>query len=116
MTDESVIPTAFDTFTFVILRMAPNPPVQSDDEAMAQQLAHLGFLKSLQEQGKLLAAGPLLGQADESVRGIAFFSVPPDEVRALFEKDPHVVGGTMVVDVMEWMTPAGGVTFTPAWD
>ena len=113
--DESVVPTAFDTFTFVILRTGPNPPKQSDDEAMQQQLAHLAFLKSLQEQGKLLAAGPLRDQPDESVRGIAFSSVGVDEVRRLFTDDPHVIAGTMVVDVMQWMTPQGGVAFTPSW-
>ena len=115
MTD-SLVPTAFDTFTFAILRLSPDRPEQTEEEANAQQLAHLGFLKSLQEQGKLLAAGPLREQPDESVRGIAFFSVGVDEVRRLFEDDPHVVGGTMTVDVMSWMTPAGGVTFKPSWD
>ena len=81
MAEENVVPLEFDTFTFAILRMGPNPPEQSEDVAMKQQLAHLAFLRALHEEGKLLAAGPLRDQPDENVRGIAFFSVGVDEVR-----------------------------------
>jgi uncharacterized protein YciI len=104
----------FDSYTFVILRDAPDVPHYPDDVAMQQQRDHLAYLTSMGKAGQLLAAGPLRDQPDESMRGLCFFCVDADEVRKLLADDPHVRAGNLVPEIMTWVTPKGGVHFTPA--
>lgn len=63
-------------------------------------LEHVAFLRRLQADGMLVAAGPL---PDEPGAGMTVVRVSDDvDVRALVETDPSVAGGFLTVEVREW--------------
>lgn len=101
----------FDQHTMVLLVRPPDPPELSDEEANAVQDAHLAYLAGLHEQGKVVAAGPLVRPDDERLRGIVYLTVPPEEARELYAQDPAVRAGRLAVEVMSWRVPEGLVTF-----
>lgn len=101
----------FDRYTLVLLFHPPNRPELSEAEADALQDAHLSNQADLYERGQLLAAGPLVDQDDETLRGIAFMSVEPEQARKLYSTDPAVKAGRLAFQVMSWLTPACGVRF-----
>jgi uncharacterized protein len=102
----------FDQHTVVLLVRPPDPATLSDEEAAAVQDAHLAYMADLHAQGKVAAAGPLVAQDDERLRGIVFLRVTPDEARTLYENDPSVRAGRLAVEVMTWLVPADLVAFT----
>jgi uncharacterized protein YciI len=105
-------PAEFDTYQFVLLRRPADAPEIDEETAVALQAQHLGHLQEMREAGHLLAAGPLLDQADETLRGIAIYRVGSlDEARRLAEADPAVRAGRFVVDAMTWLTPKGEIPF-----
>jgi uncharacterized protein len=101
----------FDRHTLVLLVRPPDAPELSDEEAAAVQDAHLANQADLHDQGHLIAAGPLVGQDDERLRGISVLSVDPETARRLYSTDPAVRAGRLAVEVMTWMVPAGSVRF-----
>jgi uncharacterized protein YciI len=103
----------FDQHTLVLLVRPPDAPEFTDEEALALQDAHLAHQAGLAERGLVVTAGPLTGQDDERLRGICVLSVDAEEARRLYEQDPAVRAGRMAVQVMTWLVPAGGATFTP---
>ncbi len=103
----------FDRFTVVLLLLGPNPPELNEEEANALQDAHLAHLASLHEAGHLLAAGPLLGGADGTFRGVSIFRTDPETTRTLCESDPAVRAGRFVVEILPWMVPGGAISFSP---
>lgn len=103
--------TRFDHFTLVLLVRPPDPPVLGPDEAAAVQDAHLAHQAALADQGLVLAAGPLVDQDDERLRGICVLSVDPDRAGELYSADPAVRRGVLAVRTMTWMVPAGGAVF-----
>jgi uncharacterized protein YciI len=103
--------TTFDHFTLVLLVRPPQAPELPDDEAAAVQDAHLAHQADLAGQGLVLAAGPLVGQDDERLRGICVLAVDPDRARELYADDPAVRAGRLAVEVATWMVPQGGAAF-----
>ncbi len=101
----------FDQHTVVLLVRPPNPPELSEEEADALQDAHLAYMAGLHAQGKVAAAGPLVAQDDERLRGVAYLTVPPEEARELYARDPSVRAGRLAVEVMTWLVPEGLVAF-----
>jgi uncharacterized protein YciI len=101
----------FDRYTLVLLVRPPDAPALSEEEAAAVQDAHLASQADLHDQGHLIAAGPLVGQDDERLRGISVLSVDPEAARRLYSADPAVRAGRLAVEVMTWMVPAGSVRF-----
>jgi uncharacterized protein len=101
----------FDQHTVVLSVRPPDAPELSEEEADALQDAHLAFRADLRDQGYLVAGGPVLGQDDERLRGIAMMSVDPATARELCSADPAVRAGRLAVQVMTWMVPAGNVHF-----
>jgi uncharacterized protein len=101
----------FDRLTVSLLEAGPNASRMDERKADALQDAHMAFLATLHESGKLQAAGPCLGAADRPLRGICLHRLPPEEVRALFERDPLVRAGRLKVQVLTWMVPKGAVEF-----
>jgi hypothetical protein len=59
----------FDRHTVILLVRPPNAPQLSEEEAAALQDAHLANQADLMDQGHLIAAGPLIEQDDERLRG-----------------------------------------------
>jgi uncharacterized protein len=68
------------------------------------QQVHLANLASLNERGINVLYGPFLDEGD--MRGIAILTVASaDEGRKLFDADPYVKSGALVVDVKPWLGP-----------
>lgn len=104
-------PSSFDTYSLVFLVRPPEPTPYDEGRLDAIQEEHLGYLKSLLEDGRMLVAGPLTNQPDERLRGICLFRVPMDEAAAIMQEDPSVQAGRLAVEVMRWWTAEGAVTF-----
>jgi uncharacterized protein YciI len=103
--------TTFDHVSLVFLVRPDDAPTLPDDEAAALQDAHLAHQAGLAERGLVLAAGPLVDQDDERVRGVCVLSVDGDRARALYAEDPAVRAGRLAVRVATWLVPAGGAVF-----
>ncbi len=103
--------TTFDHVSLVFLVRPADAPVLPDDEAAAVQDAHLAHQAGLAEQGLVLAAGPLVDQDDERLRGICVLSVDADRARALYADDPAVRAGRLTIQVATWLVPTGGAVF-----
>jgi uncharacterized protein YciI len=100
-----------ESFELVILRRPADAPAYDEETLARLQREHLAFHASLRESGEIVTNGPLLGQPDESVRGIAFYRTGSvAEARRLAEQDPSVRAGRLVVDVMTWLCPPGTMT------
>jgi uncharacterized protein len=97
-----------ESFELVILRR-PDNAVEYDDETLDRlQREHLAFYASLRDSGEVATNGPLQGQPDPSVRGLAFFRTGSvARAREVAERDPSVKAGRLVVDVMTWLCPPG---------
>ncbi len=102
----------FDKFTVTLLILRPDAPKMDEQQANELQNAHLTHLAKLHEDGYLVAAGPLLGGADERLRGLSIFNVDPERARQLSEQDPAVKTGRFSVKILPWMVPGGAVTFS----
>lgn len=97
-----------EAFELVLLRRAPDAPAYDEDELERIQREHVAYLASLREAGKIVTNGPVLGEPDDELRGLAFFRVGSlEEARRLAESDPAVVAGRLVADVRTWWCPPG---------
>lgn len=101
----------FDRYTVILLTLRPDAPVMSEAEAAELQDRHLAHGAALQDQGLILARGPLVEQDDESLRGFSVWSVDAETARRHAEADPAVQIGRLAVKVMTWMMPAGNLQF-----
>ena len=101
------IPDAFDVYTLVLLRRAPNAPQISDADLDELQARHLAYRAQLRRDGVLVANGPLGEQSDESMRGLSIYACDLDEARRLSDGDPSVQAGRLAYDVFEWWVAAG---------
>jgi uncharacterized protein YciI len=101
----------FDSYTVTLLRLRPDAPELSDDEATRLQDRHLAHGARLRAEGVIVAMGPVRDQGEDSLRGITVWSVDRETARAHALSDPAVVAGRLAVEVITWMTPAGNVTF-----
>ena len=101
----------FDRHTLVLLVLRPDAPELSDREAAELQDRHLAFRAGLRDRGLLLAAGPLVDQDDERLRGISLWACDPETARRLSDEDPAIQAGRLAAEVMTWMVPAGNVRF-----
>jgi hypothetical protein len=108
------IPDAFDVYTMVLLRRAPNAPEISDEELDALQARHLAYRAGLRRDGVLVANGPLGEQSDASMRGLSIYACGLDEARRLSDGDPSVQAGRLAYDVFEWWVAAGTLAFPSA--
>ena len=103
----------FDRYTIALLLRHPEAPDLDEQEEAALQDAHLSFLAALHEAGHLLAAGPVLGPPDRDLRGFSILRVDAERARELKAQDPAVRARQYLVQVHEWMLPAGLVSFAP---
>jgi uncharacterized protein len=100
-----------ESYELVMLRR-PAQPAEYDEETLDRiQEAHLAFHATMRAEGTVVTNGPLLGQPDESLRGLTFYRVGSiEEARRIAEQDPSVKAGRLAVDVMQWLCPAGTMT------
>ena len=97
-----------ESFELVMLRR-PADPTPYDDETLNRiQSEHLAYHAALRASGQIVTNGPVIGQPDPALRGLTFYRVGSvEEARRLAEQDPSVKAGRLVVDVMQWLCPAG---------
>lgn len=105
--------TDFDTFTLMLLTRPSDAPALSEGEQSALQDGHLAHLAALHDRGLLVAAGPVVVDPHEALRGIGLFTVGPEEAAALMAQDPSVRAGWLAARFETWVCPAGALSFTP---
>ncbi len=99
---------SLDSYELVMLRRPPHAAHYDDDTLNRIQAQHLEFHTRLRDEGVVVTNGPVLGQPDESLRGLTFYRVGSvDEARRIAEQDPAVQAGRLVVEVMQWLCPTG---------
>lgn len=99
---------SLESFELVMLRRPPNPAEYDEETLDRIQAEHLEFHAGLREQGLVVTNGPLIGPPDPLLRGLTFYRVGSvEEARRIAEQDPSVKAGRLVVDVMQWLCPAG---------
>jgi uncharacterized protein len=65
------------------------------------QAGHMTNIGKMAEMGKLIVAGPFMG--NEELRGIYIFDVQTlEEAKALTETDPAIKAGVLKMDLKEW--------------
>ena len=62
----------------------------------------------------MAVAGPFSEQPDETWRGFCLYTVELEEARRLAESDPSVQAGRMAVEVFNWWTKKGVLSFPDA--
>ena len=105
--------TDFDTFTLLLLTRLVDAPALTEAEQAALQDGHLAHLAGLHDRGVLVAAGPVVVDPHEALRGIGLFTVGPEEAAALMAEDPSVRAGWLDARFETWVCPAGAMSFTP---
>lgn len=103
----------FDTFTLMLLTRPADAPSLGEAEQATLQDGHLAHLAALHERGVLVAAGPVVVDPHEALRGIGLFTVGPEEAAALMAQDPSVRAGWLAARFETWVCPTGAVSFTP---
>jgi uncharacterized protein YciI len=87
-------------YVIALLNRGPNRPIEPV-RARELQAAHLKNIQRLVEEGKLLVAGPFLGEGD--LRGIYIFDVAPQAAaKPLTATDPALKAGSLVMEFQEW--------------
>jgi uncharacterized protein YciI len=81
------------------------------DAAQKLQSEHLGHMKEMARQGKLVTAGPFGNAPDKAWRGMCLYRTSLEEAKELAEKDPAVQAGLLKVVVLTWYTEKGAMTF-----
>jgi uncharacterized protein len=97
-----------EAFELVMLRRPAD--ARAYDEATIERIQreHVAYHASLREAGQVVTNGPVIEQADESLRGLTFYRTGSLEAaRRLAEDDPAVRAGRLQVDIMWWYCPAG---------
>jgi len=103
-----------DAYTLVFLRRRPDAPTMSEDELDDLQQRHLAFNAGLRAAGQIVTNGRLIGQPDESLRGISVYRTSVDETRRLAQQDPSVQAGRLAIEVCTWLMPVGILGDRPA--
>jgi uncharacterized protein len=106
-------PVRFDRHTLVLLRLRPDAPRHTPEQAAELQDRHLAYLAGRVAAGEILAVGPPVDQDDVTLRGLSVWSVGPDRARELCSADPAVLAGRLAVEVASWLVPAGMLSFHP---
>lgn len=108
------IPDAFDVFTMVLLRRAPDAPELTDEELDELQARHLAYRADLRRQGVLVVNGPLAEQTDVAMRGLSIYACDLVEAARLSDGDPSVQAGRLTYELFEWWVAAGTLAFPEA--
>jgi uncharacterized protein YciI len=85
----------------VLLKSGPQTE-PSAAEAQKIQLDHLWFIRRLMDEGKMLAAGPLMKSSE--LRGIFVLNTESmEEAKAWSDADPAVKAGRLSVEIHPWL-------------
>mgnify|MGYP002713062686 CR=1 FL=1 len=87
-------------YVMAFLKKGPNRDRDSA-EAYNLQMAHLENIGKMAEAGKLVVAGPFMG--DGEIRGIYIFNVESvEEAEALTNTDPAIQAGSLIMELKPW--------------
>lgn len=87
-------------YVMAFLKSGPNRSTDST-EAANLQAAHMANIRRMAEEGKLILAGPFIG--DGELRGIYVFDVRTiAEAEALTNSDPAIQAGSLKMELKEW--------------
>lgn len=87
-------------YVMAFLYRGPNRDLDQDS-TMKLQMAHLENIGKMAEEGKLVLAGPFLG--DQDLRGIYIFNVSSiEEAKTLTNSDPAIQVGSLKMELFEW--------------
>jgi uncharacterized protein YciI len=99
-----------EAFELVLLRRPADAPAYDEETLERIQREHIAYLETLRAAGHVVTNGPVLDQADESLRGLTIFATGSlDETRRLADQDPAVVAGRLTVEVMTWLCRPGAM-------
>jgi uncharacterized protein YciI len=97
-----------EAFELVLLRRPAGAPDYPDQDLERIQREHLAYHAGLREAGHVVTNGPVDGQPDPSLRGLAFYRTGSlERSRQLAEADPAVRAGRLAVEIMTWYCPPG---------
>lgn len=88
-------------------------PITGMDEVRACLDDHLAYQFSIEEQGIMVAAGPLLEQDDDTWNGEGMIIVRAnslDEARGIAEADPMHSRGIRAFDLRPWVMNEGSLS------
>jgi uncharacterized protein YciI len=106
-------PYPLDRCTLVLLVRPADAPEMSEERLDELQQQHLAFVQRMRDAGHVAAAGPVMNQPDERLRGLCLYLTGPDEAKRLAAQDPSVRAGRMAVEVMDWYTREGELQLRP---
>ena len=87
-------------YVMAFLKQGPNRDF-SEEVAKELQKGHMAHIVKMAEDGKLVLAGPFLGDGD--LRGIFVFNVSTiEEAEALTSADPAIQAGSLNMELIEW--------------
>jgi uncharacterized protein len=97
-----------EAFELVLLRRPASAPDYPEAELERIQREHMAYLDELREAGHIVTNGPVDGQPDPSLRGLAFYRTGSlERTRQLAEADPAIRAGRLAVEIMTWYCPPG---------
>jgi uncharacterized protein YciI len=97
-----------EAFELVLLRRPAGAPDYTDEELERIQREHLAYHAGLRESGHVVTNGPVAGQPDPSLRGLAIYRTGSlERSRQLAGDDPAVRAGRLAVEIMTWYCPPG---------
>ena len=100
-----------EAFELVLLRRPDNAPDYPDDVLDRIQDEHVAYLNGLRDAGHIVTNGPVDGQPDPSLRGLAFYRTGSlERSRQLAEDDPAVRAGRLSVEIMTWYCQPGSMS------
>lgn len=95
-------------------------PVRELDAELSEQMgellpAHFEWVFEQERNGRMFAAGPFLGEDEQTYTGEGMFIIRAEslaDARALAATDPMISGGIRTVDVRAWELNEGRVSVT----
>jgi uncharacterized protein YciI len=92
-------------YVLVLFKKSDGKPA-NNQEAADLQAAHLKFLFSLQQEGKISIFGALWEEAD--LRGISIFNnLTKEEVKKILADEPLYKKGIMTYEIYQWFSIPG---------
>ena len=92
----------------MLLRRPAGAPDYPEAELDRIQREHLEHHARLRDSGQVVTNGPVDGQPDPALRGLAFYRTGSlERSRQLAEADPAVRAGRLAVEIMTWYCPPG---------
>lgn len=97
-----------EEYQLILLRTPQSAPSYDDQATERIQRDHIAFYTSMREAGHVVTNGPVRGQPDQALRGIAIYAVESlARARELAATDPAVQAGRLEVQAMSYLCRPG---------